>query len=224
MAISLLVAILCSCASTETANSDAVKQTEIYQQYSITYDAGDKECTAFATFRFGGNKGTTLILTNLSEVFFNHEKMAMEQSSFSGTYYKISKQADYSNDYFFKYINNDKKVFNNNMTLSPIIMDIFSTTLDKREEYKVTWRAALLNSEEVILTIQDEQHHTVTTATSIAGANSITVKPDALVNLQAGNGQIYLTRKKTSALSEANALGGTISITYISAKQGIKIR
>ena len=86
----LVIFFITACISNETANSDKVSQSEIYQIYSVTYNAGDMELSARATLRFGGSSGTTLLLVKPSTVFFNNEEMPMENGSFSGTYYVIS--------------------------------------------------------------------------------------------------------------------------------------
>ena len=106
--VGTIAIMFASCASNETANSDTVSQSEIYQSYSVDYNDADMELSATASFRFGGNKGTTLALISPSQVTFNGEKMAQDNNMFSGTFYKINRQAKFPGSFNFVYTDSDK--------------------------------------------------------------------------------------------------------------------
>jgi len=219
-----IIFLLSSCASNETANSDNVKQSEIYQIYSVSYNAGEMELSARATFRFGGHNGTTLLLVKPSLVTFNNEEMPMESGSFSGTYYEINKQSDFIKNASFHYVNNDKKSFTNNILLKPVEISDYNSKLDTTQNYTVTWNGAPVeNAETVTLVLEDKNYHTISVSTSIVGATSLSFSASDLKGLAKGAAHIFISRKADYALKEGTHLGGKIYFTYTSRKVGISI-
>jgi hypothetical protein len=214
---------LTSCASNETANSDAVKQTEIYQSYSVTYDAGDMELNASASFRFGGSTGTTLNLTSPSKVTFNGDDMARDNNIFSGTFYNISKQIDFKGQYEFKYTDNDKKTYTNNAVLASIELGEYPSQADKSTGLMVKWTAAVKNNERVYLYIEDAKNNSVYASTDMVGATSVEISTEEMKTLVPGNINIYLTREVNSSLADASHLGGNMYLKFISKKVGINL-
>jgi hypothetical protein len=220
----LVTFIMFSCASNETANSDKVSQSEIYQIYSISYNAGDMELSARATFRFGGSNGTTLLLVKPSIVKFNNEEMPMEQGSFSGTYYEINKQSDFIKNASFHYINNDKKSYDNKISMEPIDIVNFTSKLDTTQSYTLTWNGLPVgNAETVTLVIEDKDFHNISVSSSIVGANSLSFSSSELKGLTKGAANIYISRNANFSLKEGTHLGGSIYYTYTSKKVGIII-
>ncbi len=138
IAIIIVCAFAC-CVSNETANSDTVKQSEIYQSYAITYDAGDMELSATAFFRFGGSAGTTLSLVKPSSILFNGTEMAMGKNIFSGTFYEINQQVHASLSYKFIFTDTEKKTYINTASIDPIEINEYPEKIKKTEGFKVSW-------------------------------------------------------------------------------------
>lgn len=87
----LLIMALTACPSTDISQSKFVKQSEICQVYQLEAEEENNRLDALAYFRFGGSKGTTLILNDStgSLIKMNDEVMALVQNS-SGAYYSHS--------------------------------------------------------------------------------------------------------------------------------------
>ncbi len=220
----LVIFLLSACASNETANSDKVSQSEIYQIYSVSYNSGDMELSARATLRFGGSNGTTLLLVKPSIVKFNNEEMSMEHGSFSGTYYEINKQSDFIKNATFHYVNNDKKVFDNKINMEPIEIENYASILDTTKNYSIIWNGLPVgNAETITLVLEDKNYHNISVSTSIVGATSLTFSPSDLKGLTKGSANIYISRKSDFSLKEGTHLGGSIYSTYTSKKVGITI-
>ena len=219
-----ILLFISSCVSNETANSDTVKQTEIYQGYNITYNAGEKELSADATFRFGGSAGTTLILNSPAGVTFNDEAMAMGKSIFSGTFYEINKQVNFNNGFKFIYTDTDKKVYTNKASIETIEFDNAPTKASLKEGFTISWKGKSLgNNETVYLSIEDKNSFNKSISTNIAGTNEIKVTSTDLKDLKPGSVNLTLIREISSSLNEATHLGGKLHIKYISCKTGINI-
>lgn len=224
--ISILASIIVwSCASNETANSDTVKQSEIYQTYSVTYDEANMELSATASFRFGGNHGTTLALTSPSYVRLNNEVLAQDNNMFAGTFYQINKQIAFQGNYTFEYMDNDKKVYKNSVSLNTIAVASMESQMDVSKPYIIEWKGLpLQNGESVNAIIETENYSTRTKMQSIVGSTTVTFLPEDLQSLPKGNANIQLERTSHSSLQQGSAIGGSITATYKSAKSGFIIK
>jgi hypothetical protein len=214
---------LSACWSNETANLSDVKQTEVHQSYWITYDASDKELSASASFRFGGGTGTTLLLDGDAEVAFDGEKMAMENNFIQGTYYSISKQDDFNKSYSFKFTDADKNVFTNKISCNTIAMQAYPNQIDKANSFEVKWDNPITNGERVTLYLEDSKNKSTWVTTDVVGSTALEMNSESMKDLFPGNGQIYLVREVSNALSEASHLGGNITLTYTSPKAAVTL-
>lgn len=215
-----------SCVSNETANSDTVKQSEIYQSYTVTYDSGDKELTATASFRFGGSTGTSLALTAPSKVLFNDQEMAADKNLFTGTFYEINKQITAQPLVFaFEYADNDKKSYKNSVAIDAIDIDSYPKSIMKNGEFEVSWLGSpLQNGESVSVTLEGKEFFSCTQNTSTVGATSVKFSKELLKDIKSGDADIVAKRTKSLSLKEASHLGGSITATYVSAKVGTTIQ
>lgn len=219
-----LLTFFFSCASNETAKSDTVSQEEIYQSYSIDYDASSSELDAHATFRFGGNHGTTLSFVSPSKITLNGKVMPEEHSSFSGTYYKINKRDELARSYTFSYTNNDNKTYVNSIDISPIEIGSYDKSIQKSQPFTVSWNGSpVSDNEEVTLYVEGSDHIHRSVSTDVIGSTSITAAPGVLEGLNPGLANIYLERSISYALKEGTHLGGRINATYTSKKAGVNV-
>ncbi|MCK9613547.1 MAG: hypothetical protein PHR81_11240 [Bacteroidales bacterium] len=219
----MVVLFFAHCASNETANSDTVKQSEIYQSYSVTYNSGEKELTATASFRFGGANGTTLLLVKPSKVIFENEEMPNEQNIFSGTFYEINKQTTVQPEYTYTFTDCEEKPYTNNALMIPVEISKCPETTDKSEGLTIEWSYPLQNGESIHLFIEDKNNGSATVCTNVFGATSISLNPEDLKKLKPGEVSVYLERENSTSLKNATHLGGNMFVKYISKKAGLKL-
>lgn len=221
-----VILLITSCVSNETANSDTVKQSEIYQSYTITYNSGDKELSASASFRFGGSTGTSLSLTTPSKVLFNDQEMAADQNMFTGTFYEINKQISAPPLTFtFDYTDNDKKTYKNSGTIDAVEVSSYPKLITKNEGFEVSWSGgAVKNGESISVTLEGKDFFSCTQSTSTVGATSVQFSKEQLKDIKAGSADINVKRSKSQDLTNATHLGGNFSITYVSSKVGTEIK
>ena len=211
------------CASTDTAKSDAVNQAEIYQSYSVVYDAGDKELSATATFRFGGPTGTTLSLAKPSIVSFNGEAMLVENSVFTGTYYKIEKQTNFVNTCTFVFVDTQNMRYINSAPLMAAEFREYPSNTDKKTGFTVNWDDPLKPGETVTLNIEDGKNNTASVSINTQGATKLTFEPDDLKLIEPGPCKIGLVRVSALVLKEATHLHGDLNVKYISEKRWVNL-
>lgn len=219
----VMIALLCSCGSTDTASSDSVKQSEIYQSYSLNYDAGDREMSATASFRFGGSTGTTLKLAGESSVSLNGEKMSPDEGIFTGTFYSIDKQEDFSGRYTFRFTDGDKKVYTNIATVSPLAITEYPQNVDKSTGLMVKWDIPLRDNETITLYMEDGKNNIASSTISTIGASSIELSAEQMNAISPGKVNLYLTRESSLSLKECTHLGGDLSVKYTSGKVAVTL-
>mgnify|MGYP001308315761 CR=1 FL=1 len=211
------------CASNETANSDTVKQSEIYQNYSVSYNNAEKELTATASFRFGGANGTTLLLVKPSGVLFENQEMPNENNVFSGTYYEMNIQTDLKAGYTFVYTDGDGKTYTNHAVVIPAEIKNCPLQIDKNKGFSVEWDYPLQNGETINLYIEDKSNNSSFVFNNVVGSKSMKMNTDELKNITPGEVDIYLVRSNASALANATHLGGKMTASYTSRKIEVKL-
>jgi len=219
-----VIFLLFSCVSNETANSDTVKQSEIYQSYTITYDEGDMELSATAFFRFGGATGTSLHLVKPSSILFNSKEMDEGKNIFSGTFYEINLQTDPAKSYTFIFTDTDNKTYSNSASIDKLAFDEFPKIFKRKETCKVSWTGEpVKEGERVYVTLESKDNITLSASAEKAGATYVEFSPAILKDIKPCDANMVLRREKTSNLKEATHLGGSLTIMYVAKKVTVKV-
>lgn len=210
------------CASSEIADSKDVNQKKIHQSYSVTYDAsGDDSYAVWAQFRFGGDKGTTLKLSEPSIVTINGESMEEDQSDFYGCSYGTKIKG--TNKFSFKFIDTEKTEYVNTITVLSVKPKPIKVINGDRES-NIYWIGNKLEKNETVTVyIEDNAGNLAQSSTDIVGTDYIVVKPEDLQNLVNGDGQIYFQRVKSVSAQQAADEGGSIWCEYYSEKLPVRI-
>lgn len=218
----IVALITYGCASSEIADSKDVNQKKIHQSYSVTYDAaGDDSYAVWAQYRFGGNKGTTLKLSEPSTVTINGETMEENQSDFYGCSYEAKIKG--TNKFSFKFIDTEKTEYVNTITvLSAEPKEVKVINADR--ETNIYWIGNKLEKNETVtVIIEDNAGARAEASTDIVGTDYVVVKPEDLQFLVNGDGQIYFQRIKSLSTQQAADEGGSIWCEYNSEKIPVRI-
>lgn len=214
------MAMLCSCASTDSSTSNNVNQDEIWQSYWVEYIESSETITAGCTFRFGGSTGTTLQLTEPSKVLFEGNEMDFTNSVLikgiiGGTHYNYEGKGALNTKYTFEYTNNNGKLFTNSISTSAIEIEAVPEELSVTADNIITLKKPLGASESLSVKVSNETGNFKTFDEYKSGQNQLTIPGSELNEL--GNGPVTITftkRKEVDALQQANHLGGGISFTF----------
>lgn len=215
------------CASTDSAESSTVAQSEIYQSYSI--NATKDKTEASVTFRFGGSTGTTLILSQPSEVTFNGKGMTQTKGFMSGTYYSVSENSLLpGGSFIFK--DTQGKAYTNSINVYPVELSQPNSNMNKSS--KLVLPVARISKEDglnfnlIFETKDGIRTFEVKDSRGIVGFRSsvyfdnerttINLEPDALKDISAGEVKAHIESVKRMKLSQATHLGGEIQSTYSS--------
>ncbi|MGI6320046.1 MAG: hypothetical protein ACOXZK_03565 [Bacteroidales bacterium] len=215
-AIASLSILLFSCKSNETADSDKVVQGEIFQSYSVRYNAEKETQTNTANFRFGGTNGTTLRLVNGSNTTWNNEKLKEVNTFFTGTYYEVVKKGKPISENVFEYVDNDKNKFKNIIPLVAAEPIIEKNKISKTENLVVSWTGVpYFNNDNIIISIKDsvKTHYF---EPNLVGASDVTITPQELMPIKAGSVNIQIKRIYDNKLDQCSEIGGNGFSEYLS--------
>jgi hypothetical protein len=218
--------MLGACASNETADSSSVKQSEIYQDYSINWDSETKEWMAYATFRFGGENGTTLRLSKPSAVTINGTAMNEGELLFGGATYRMSGK-EWPNTAAFRFIDCDGRAYANTLSFNAIDFARTEVNVSKNEVLGIPLTRNVLATDEIYLYVADTSQQNDLKIKLFTEDSAAPVKYDAAEQLlliepaffeQMADVELSLWMKfsKTEDLKAATALGGQISMSYTS--------
>lgn len=215
--LGVAVFMLTGCPSNEVMESKNVSQSEIHQALSAVYDEEDNTGKVNAEFRVAGPNGTTLVLSEPSDIRVNGTELKLDTYLLGGVYYTLS-QGKRNGDLNFEFIDYDKKSYKNSFKMLPATFAQTLTELSKSETTKLAYMGPdLLGSETLKLTISGDSVSTTIDANLAEKAFVIT--PDALKDFQPKeNVTLSMERNQSGSLQQATARGGTFSITYRSKK------
>ena len=105
--------------SVDTGNSNEVDQSNIFGDYNVIHDGKKGTIQALSWFRYAGQTGTTLRLTDSAEIAVNAQRMNLVEGrsqilNFTGSYYTTSiNTSAQTGEYSFEWKRNDGKTFRN---------------------------------------------------------------------------------------------------------------
>lgn len=110
-----------SCTSSEIGNSKDVNPSTIYMQYSISHTEGDDSVNCLLQYRFAGEMGTTLVLTEPSKTEIDGKEIKVDSGFVSGAYYsKNFAVNDFSGSHLIKFTDINGKSYEESFNFEPL--------------------------------------------------------------------------------------------------------
>ena len=223
ISISLVFSLL-SCSSSEIADSKDVNQSQIYQKYYVTWDAEDESTYVEAVFRFGGDKGTSLILSEPSTITVNGKELNGKNRLFRGYIYSRGSIPFTTKEINYAFTDTEKKRYKNGFQIVPIgilsVADSFSKNNNLHFELE---GEPLATYEEFHLKIKDSEGVEAVFVTDVKGSSRIFVEAAELSELSPGQVNIQISRIMRKDLRDCPEIGGFTEIRYLSKIYSSKI-
>lgn len=202
---SLLLVVLTSC---NKGDVDQFEQDRIYGSYELYYDTDVGLTYQNATFRLDSSTGIKVQLADDANVYFEGNRLSWVASL--GGYQRSDSGIIASGE--FEYIDLDGNPFTNSVSINLINYPIITDTVDRSEDYVLTWSGdALAANESVRLSVSDANSDTKIFEVNITGSGSITADSVNLKELAAGASVWSLDRIYSPPISNATPAGGDIS-------------
>lgn len=226
------VAILFSaCASNDTADSSAVKQSEIYQKYTVSYGLVGDETSATATYRFGGENGTTLHLVSPSNITYNGAEMRESELLFGGAYYQHDVK-NYVPEHVFVFTDIDGKKYTNRLFLPSVEFENPPKTISSADTIIIPLtRSVLVPGEELELSASDTNGidskfitaDMKSTAWLDSKSNSLIILPAFFGKVKSSEFKLGLRAVvRKQPLDQTGHLGGEAYVSYTSQEITLK--
>ncbi len=193
-------------------DSDAVDQDRIFTEYELFYDANSDKTFARATFKFSNIFGTKLELVSPSTVTFNGEILTFNAVL---AYYE-KEYAGLVDNGTFQWTDTQGNTFTNSINFTSIDYPDGITSISRDESFELNWEgSALMEKENVTLVINGENELDAQTFfTNDIDAQSIILDKSKLERLGAGEGTVFMDRRKQPDLVEKTNAGGIIIGRY----------
>lgn len=224
--IGLLSLLFTSCASIEVADSKDVNQETIYQGLSVNINAETGNHKASAVFRFGGALGTTLRLSEGSNITLNEKEMSGGNKFARGYRYETNVEEKDDLRYKFTFTDINKKTYENSVFINPIALPEEGIVIDNTSKNKINWIGLPVGAhEKVTIIIKHGDNLSKRDIFSIdnKSAKKIKLKKESLTRLYPGDATIQIVRNIRKELKNATKDGGVILGKYSSKVIPIKI-
>lgn len=212
--ILLGIFVFASCAKQNSADVD---QQSIFTIYELMYDEEDDATTARATFRFGGELGTLLQLSNPAYTGFDGEDLVY--NAWFG-YHELEFDGLVQNGEF-EYWDRDENFYTNFVEMVDSIgFNDVDDTIFKSADHNYIWTGEPVGENETVAMSITAGTESESFTTIYEGDTSVVLTSTKLDNFSDGLATFELTRTfNTSDLSQGTNKGGRISIKYIVRKE-----
>lgn len=204
----------------ETTGLGKVDTSVVYQGLSLEYSDDRSGFEATAQFTVGGALGTSLALDSGSYV--NVDGVALSTESFFGTRYKRSWAASAAaGAHTFEWRDKDGKIYTNTASYKPLNVTQMPVTFSLQSGGSVTISGiSASDGGDIRLEVSQSSGsgYSMTSWTGQwTGTNTVTFKPwNGSGHLGAGSAQVRVIWSKSTALSQATAQGGLMTVRHSS--------
>ena len=140
------ITCLASCDSAEIGESKDVNQDKIYMDYQLSYNEAEEDITFNSQFRFAGPDGTTLVLTEPSQVQIDAEKLQIDSSEFSGAFYETHKKAvPFTGKHSIVFTDFAGKKFENSFEFVPFTLTDVPESINPNQDLVISFSTPLLS-------------------------------------------------------------------------------
>ncbi len=217
MSMKKIITVIClatfvtACTSSEIAESKDVNPETISMHYTVEYDEGNEKVDCEAKFRFGGDKGTTLVLSNPSKIELDGIAIMVDSNKVDGAFYKTYKAvSNFAGKHTWKFTDINKATYAETFEFAPFALakPIPASIEAKDVELYFT---GLTDGAMVNIAIQDTSAATSDIDKAFAVSGGKVVIPAAEINnLKKGPLKINIETQSSESLKNATREGGTL--------------
>lgn len=204
-----------ACTSNEIGYSKDVNPATIYTQYSIIKEKDQDSIRCRAQYRFAGQNGTTLVLSQPSMIQLDQQPLFVDSSDFEGAYYeKQFAPAQFSGNHYWLFTGTDGKKYKESFTLqTPDCNTAFSTTIQPAN-YTLTYQQ-LQAPVAITVAISDSAGSNYIFTQNVSPQNNqVQLQPAFFDSLATGPITISTYINQNRALQHCPDEGGNLSLYY----------
>jgi hypothetical protein len=206
---------LTACQSSEIANSKDVDAESVYFSYQVSHQEGDADVSCVAQYRFGGNKGTTLLLQPPSKVRFDGATLRADSGRIAGAYYETKKPVgSFAGEHTWEFTDLKGKTYTETFRFRPFALAAPIPPVLERKDWSFRFEG-LENGDLVRISIADTAFSSENISREFTVQNNqVTIPLAEIKPLSAGPLRIDISRHEESQLKEKTREGGILTIDY----------
>lgn len=216
LATALLVSgifFLASCASNEIGNSRDVAQNKIYQDYMISYNEGDKECSLDCQYRFSGSRGTTLVLSAPSKIEVDGDVLKADSSSI-GAFYSFKRPVEYMyGDHKAVFTDINGRQYKNTISFPKFSFSNVPQAASRNQALQLSYDCPALGPDDFVR-IESVDADTSFSFDKEGSEHFVTVPAAYLNKIKAGTISFQAKLRQQKPLQQGTEEGGRIYIWY----------
>lgn len=211
----LTLIFLSSCTSNEIGNSNDVNPDAVFFDYEIWGEEGKEDVTINLQYRMGGPNGTTLVLSEPSQVVLDSERLQPDSARFSGAYYELQKPVDsFTGKHTIVFTDLNKKEYKEEFEFTPFVISPDVPSVLKRGD--LTFNLQGLEQVDylrVLLTDTSFVSRDINEVDTVKNGRLV-IMAERLSALVGGPIHLQLYREIEKPVKNGTREGGKISITY----------
>ena len=215
----VILILITSCDKSDSKASHQVEQRLVFQQYYASYNANEQLFKAQSSFKLNNPSGTSLHLTKNSKVEINGNLMEEDYAENSYVYlYQNSEEKP--KKIAFSYLNNDEQLLTNEVAMPMFeLKNKSGLTLAKSKGGQLAFEGAGFGDDEMLyFSVYRGNDRLYQLESNILSKNIVTIEPETLTEIAAGNYEIQFQRVYSSSMVNSLDRGGWIDVEYLSKK------
>ncbi len=215
-----VIIILSSCNSGKYTKSEKIEQRIVFQNYTVSYNAGTDKLNVKASFTVNNPGGISLQLNKGSEILFNGKSLDGDYFDDEGYIYHDELDGKLPSELLFQYRNNDDNIFDNRLKINKFeIKNQEQLVISKNVGAMLYYKGAKFSDDEILLcTIIKGEKQITALEPGIRSSEKVELTPELLINVPVGTYECYFTRTLTSSEVKSMDRGGWYMSEYISKK------
>lgn len=214
--LSVIVALIfTACTSNEIGESKDVAQDKIYQSHTVNYTEGDATAEVYSQFRFAGRNGTTLILSQPSQLQFDGEIIKVDSGDYSGAYYKTLKPAaDFYGKHTFVFTTTDNKTYTNGFSFDGFKLVNTPASASKSKDLLIPFETPALKGDDYISVQAINTDSTFSISHNYADGNAVKIPAVYLKKQTSKELTLEASIVRKPSLQQTTPEGGSLVIEY----------
>ncbi|MBL0056035.1 MAG: hypothetical protein IPP31_07510 [Chitinophagaceae bacterium] len=213
--LSIILFTCPGCSSNEIGESRDVNQDKIYFDYHIYYLEGDAEAEMSFTYRFAGINGTTLVLSEPSQVELDGQRLKVDSTSMGGAFYRTYvpvQKLHGPHEIIFTDINGKK--IRNQFSISPFKLITIPTSVSIRDSLQIGYESMPLGPDDHITINSENTDSSFSYWVSGPGNGPLVIPASELQRQKEGFISFDAKLVLELPLSQSTPEGGRIRIRY----------
>ena len=223
----LAVCGLAGCVSNEIGSSKDVAQERIYLQYDFDFSEARRSGECTAQFRFGGSKGTTLVLSPPSQIQWNSEVLSVDSLPSAGAFYRKSLNTEaWWGQHNLIFTDTKGEAFSNTVTLNrPFIQPKgLDAVIDQPLELSFILVGGMPDDELEVYSVDTDSSFRYTFRLDQSGKTVLSIPAKEIKRQRKTTLSLGCQLNQYRTLAHAPAEGGSVRLSYTLAPITMPIR